>query len=120
MKKIVLTSAFLLCIYSIQAQEFFSTQRAPDTETSFTRKVNDISYDIDVIIKTNKDKLKEALNKIEKQVDNKELTQEEADKLRIEKAEFYAQKIEEETTLQEDRSEERRVGKECRSRWERV
>src|SRR5690554_1552070 len=103
MKKIVLSSAFLLSIYSMQAQEFFSTQRVPDTETSFTRKVNDISYDIDVIIKTNKDKLKEALNKIEKQVENNELTKEEADKIRNEKAEFYAQKIEEETTLQEDR-----------------
>src|SRR5690554_825721 len=100
MKKIVLSSAFLLSIYSMQAQEFFRPQRLSDSETSVTRKVNDISYDIDVIIKPNKDKLKEDLNKIEKQVENNELTKDEADKIRNEKAEFYAQKIEEETTLQ--------------------
>src|SRR5690554_6754203 len=103
MKKTVLTTAFLLGVFSIQAQEFFSEKRPVQTETEFTRRVNDISYDIDVIIKTNKDKLKEALNEIERQVENNELTKEEADKLRNEKAEFYAQKIEEETTLQEDR-----------------
>lgn len=103
MKKTVLTTAFLLGVFSIQAQEFFSEKRPVQTETEFTRRVNDISYDIDVIIKTNKDKLKEALNEIEKQVENNELTKEEADKLRNEKAEFYAQKIEEETALQEDR-----------------
>ncbi|HLW42447.1 MAG TPA: hypothetical protein VKY82_08785 [Flavobacterium sp.] len=103
MKKTVLTTAFLLGVFSIQAQEFFSEKRPVQTETEFTRRVNDISYDIDVIIKTNKDKLKEALNEIERQVENNELTKEEADKLRNEKAEFYAQKIEEETALQESR-----------------
>src|SRR5690554_1499776 len=103
MKKTVLTTAFLLGVFSIQAQEFFSEKRPVQTETEFTRRVNDISYDIDVIIKTNKDKLKEALNEIEKQVENNELTKEEADKLRNEKAEFYAQKIEEDAKLQEER-----------------
>src|SRR5690606_17634246 len=53
--------------------------------------------------KTNKDKLKEALNEIEKRVENNELTKEEADKLRNEKAEYYASQIEEQTKLQEDR-----------------
>src|SRR5690554_7716950 len=101
MKKTVLTTAFLLGVFSIQAQEFFSEKRPVQTETEFTRRVNDISYDIDVIIKTNKDKLKEALNEIEKQVENNELTDEEAAKLRKDKAVFYAQKIDEETALQE-------------------
>lgn len=101
MKKIVLTTAFLLSVFSIQAQELFG--RPEQAETAFTRKINDISYDIDVIIKTNKDKLKEDLNAIEKQVENNELTKEEADKLRNEKAEFYARQIEEEAKLQEDK-----------------
>src|SRR5690554_7087719 len=103
MKKIILTTVFLLSILNVQAQEFFSEKRPVQTETEFTRKVNDISYDIDVIIKTNKDKLKEALNEIEKRVESNELTKEEADKLRNEKAEFYASQIEEQTKLQEDR-----------------
>ena len=94
----------IVCTFTnSQAQEFFSDKRPVQTETEFTRKVNDISYDIDVIIKTNKDQLKEELNKIEKQVENNQLTKEEADKLRKEKAEYYAVQIEEQTKQQEDR-----------------
>src|SRR5690554_6370645 len=103
MKKTVLTTAFLLGVFSIQAQEFFCEKRPVQNETEFTRRVNDISSDIDVIINTNKDKLKEALNEIEQQVENNELTKEEADKLRNVKAEFCAIKIEEESALQESR-----------------
>ena len=66
MKKIVLSMAIVCTFTNSQAQEFFSDKRPVQTEAEFTRKVNDISYDIDVIIKTNKDQLKEELNKIEK------------------------------------------------------
>lgn len=103
MKKVILTTVFLLSLLNVQAQEFFSDKRPVQSANEFTRKVNDISYDIDVIIKTNKDKLKQDLNEIEKQVENNALTKTEADKLRNEKAEFYAKQIEEETKLQEDK-----------------
>lgn len=94
----------IVCTFTnSQAQEFFSDKRPVQTEAEFTRKVNDISYDIDVIIKTNKDQLKEELNKIEKQVENNQITKEEADKLRKEKAEYYAVQIEAQTKQQEDR-----------------
>jgi|GEM_PF-1465125 len=100
---IVIVAALLASTFKLQAQDFFSDKRPVQTETEFTRKVNDISYDIDVIIKTNKDKLKNDLNEIEKKVNRNELSKEEADSLRIAKAEFYAKQIEEETKLQEDR-----------------
>ena len=103
MKKVILTTAFLLSLANVQAQEFFSDKRPVQSANEFTRKVNDISYDIDLIIKTNKDKLKEDLNEIEKKVENNELTKVEADKLRNEKAEFYAKKIEGETQTQEEK-----------------
>src|SRR5690606_23153953 len=72
----------------------------------FTQKVNDISYDIDIIIKQNKEQLKKELNNIEQQLDNKEITKSEADSMRIVKAEFYARQIEDETKLQEDKIKE--------------
>jgi len=103
MKKQVLLTAFLLSVFSMQAQEFFSDKRPVQTATEFTKRVNDISYDIDTIIKDNKEKLKQALNEIERQVDNHELSKDEAEKLRIEKAEYYARQIEEQTKLQEER-----------------
>src|SRR5690606_34524520 len=90
MKKVILTTVFLLSLANVQAQEFFSDKRPVQSANEFTRKVNDISYDIDLIIKNNKDKLKEDLNEIEKKVEDNELTKVEADKLRNEKAEFYA------------------------------
>jgi len=103
MIKTVLSAVITFICFSMQAQEVFNTQRYALTPDEFTRKVNDISYDIDVIIKNNKDKLKNELNEIEKKVENKELTKEEADKLRNEKAEIYARLIEEETREQEDK-----------------
>lgn len=103
MKKLVLTTAFLLSILSVQAQEFFSDKRPVQSANEFTKKVNDISYDIDLIIKNNKEKLKQDLNEIDQKVENNQLTKAEADKLRNEKAEFYAKQIEEETKIQEDK-----------------
>lgn len=103
MMKTVLSAIITLVCFNVQAQEVFNTQRNAMTPDEFTRKVNDISYDIDVIIKNNKDKLKSELNEIEKRVENKELTKEEADRLRNEKAETYARLIEEETQKQEDK-----------------
>ncbi|WCM40909.1 hypothetical protein MG290_08005 [Flavobacterium sp. CBA20B-1] len=103
MKKVILTTAFLLSILSVQAQEFFSDKRPVQSANEFTKKVNDISYDIDLIIKNNKEKLKQDLNEIDLKVENNELTKAEADKLRNEKAEFYAKQIEEETKIQEDK-----------------
>ncbi len=84
MKKLILTTAFLLSILNVQAQEFFSDKRPVQSANQFTKKVNDISYDIDLIIKTNKDKLKQDLNEIDQKVENNQLT----------KAEFYAKQIE--------------------------
>ncbi|WLD24766.1 hypothetical protein NU10_05095 [Flavobacterium dauae] len=101
--KILTTVVFLLSLVNMQAQEFFSDKRPVQSANEFTRKVNDISYDIDVIIKTNKDKLAQELGEIEKKVANNELTKVEADKLRNEKAEFYAKQIEEETEKQSDK-----------------
>ncbi|MEG1265408.1 MAG: hypothetical protein RSE19_02940 [Myroides sp.] len=103
MKKLILTTAFLLSILSVNAQEFFSDKRPVQSANQFTKKVNDISYDIDLIIKTNKDKLKQDLNEIDQKVESNQLTKVEADKLRNEKAEFYAKQIEEETKVQEDK-----------------
>ncbi len=103
MKKLVLTTAFLLSILSVQAQEFFSDKRPVQSANEFTKKVNDISYDIDLIIKNNKEKLKQDLNEIDQKVENNQLTKAEADKLRNEKAEFYAKQIEGETKIQEDK-----------------
>lgn len=103
MKKLILTTAFLLSILSVQAQEFFSDKRPVQSANQFTKKVNDISYDIDLIIKNNKEKLKQDLNEIDQKVENNQLTKVEADKLRNEKAEFYAKQIEEETKVQEDK-----------------
>src|SRR5690606_29374161 len=103
MKKLILTTAFLLSILSVQAQEFFSDKRPVQSANQFTKKVNDISYDIDLIIKNNKEKLKQDLNEIDQKVENNQLTKAEADKLRNEKAEFYAKRIEEETKIQEDK-----------------
>lgn len=103
MKKLILTTAFLLSILSVQAQEFFSDKRPVQSANEFTKKVNDISYDIDLIIKNNKEKLKQDLNTIDQKVESNQLTKVEADKLRNEKAEFYAKQIEEETKIQEDK-----------------
>jgi len=103
MKKVILTTVFLLSLLNVQAQEFFSDKRPVQSANQFTKKINDISYDIDVIIKTNKDKLAQELSEIEKKVSNNELTKNEADKLRNEKAEFYAKQIEEETEKQSDK-----------------
>jgi len=103
MKKLILTTAFLLSILSVQAQEFFSDKRPVQSANQFTKKVNDISYDIDLIIKNNKEKLKQDLNEIDQKVESNQLTKVEADKLRNEKAEFYAKQIEEETKVQEDK-----------------
>jgi len=103
MKKLILTTAFLLSILSVQAQEFFSDKRPVQSANQFTKKVNDISYDIDLIIKNNKEKLKQDLNEIDQKVESNQLTKVEADKLRNEKAEFYAKQIEEETKIQEDK-----------------
>lgn len=103
MKKLILTTSFLLSILSVQAQEFFSDKRPVQSANQFTKKVNDISYDIDLIIKNNKEKLKQDLNEIDQKVESNQLTKVEADKLRNEKAEFYAKRIEEETKVQEDK-----------------
>lgn len=103
MKKLILTTAFLLSILSVQAQEFFSDKRPVQSANEFTKKVNDISYDIDLIIKNNKEKLKQDLNEIDQKVEDNQLTKAEADKLRNEKAEFYAKQIEDETKIQEDK-----------------
>lgn len=103
MKELILTTAFLLSILSVQAQEFFSDKRPVQSANEFTKKVNDISYDIDLIIKNNKEKLKQDLNEIDQKVESNQLTKAEADKLRNEKAEFYAKQIEEETKIQEDK-----------------
>lgn len=103
MKKLILTTSFLLSILSVQAQEFFSDKRPVQSANQFTKKVNDISYDIDLIIKNNKEKLKQDLNEIDQKVESNQLTKVEADKLRNEKAEFYAKQIEEETKIQEDK-----------------
>lgn len=103
MKKVILTTVFLLSLLNVQAQVLFNDKRPVQSANEFTRKVNDISYDIDVIIKTNKDKLAEELSEIEKKVANNELTKVEADKLRNEKAEFYAKQIEDETEKQSDK-----------------
>jgi len=103
MKKLILTTAFLLSILSVHAQEFFSDKRPVQSANQFTKKVNDISYDIDLIIKNNKEKLKQDLNEIDQKVESNQLTKAEADKLRNEKAEFYAKRIEEETKIQEDK-----------------
>lgn len=103
MKKLILTTSFLLSILSVQAQEFFSDKRPVQSANEFTKKVNDISYDIDLIIKNNKEKLKQDLNEIDQKVESNQLTKVEADKLRNEKAEFYAKQIEEETKIQEDK-----------------
>lgn len=103
MIKTALCAIITFVCFNVHGQEVFNTPRYSQTADEFTRKVNDISYDIDVIIKNNKDKLKNELNEIEKRVENKELTKEEADKLRIEKAEIYAKLIEEETKEQEEK-----------------
>lgn len=103
MKKVILTTVFLLSLLNLQAQEFFSEKRPVQSVNQFTKKLNDISYDIDLIIKNNKDKLAQELNEIDQKVENNELTKAEADKLRNEKAEFYAKQIEEETEKQSDK-----------------
>lgn len=104
MKKLFLNTAFcMFCMMNMQAQEFFTDKRPVQSANEFTRKVNDISYDIDVIIKKNKDLLKEELNEIDKKVEANTLTSAEADALRKEKAEFYAKEIENATKLQEDK-----------------
>lgn len=103
MIKTIVSAVITFACFNMQAQEVFNSQRYPLTQDEFTRKVNDISYDIDVIIKNNKDKLKNELNEIEKNVENKTLTKEEADRLRNERAEVYAKIIEEETKKQEEK-----------------
>lgn len=103
MKKIIFSTALILL-----GMGFANAQKTDKNQenTFFTRKVNDISYEIDIIIKKNKEQLKKELNDIEKKLENNELTKAEADSTRIAKAEFYARQIEDETKLQEDRIKE--------------
>ena len=104
MKKIIFSIAFTcIGIINLNAQEISTHSDNFEENTLFTRKINDISYDIDIIIKRNKEYLKKELNDIELRLENNELTKSTADSIRIAKAEFYAQKIEDETKLQEDK-----------------
>lgn len=103
MKNLILSCTVLLfSIATTNAQEFFSEKRPVQTANQFVKSVNDISYDIDVIIKKNKDLLKEDLNVIEQRLDAGEITTEVATKLRNEKAEYYAAQIEEQTKVKEE------------------
>ena len=101
MKKLLLSFAISLSsIVAINAQE---KERNTEENTTFVKQINDISYDIDLIIKKNKELLKKDLNDIEIKLENNELTKLEADSSRIAKAEFYAKKIENETKLEENK-----------------
>lgn len=103
MKKLILITVIgILPFGKLYSQEFFSEKRPVQTANQFVKSVNDISYDIDLIIKQNKDLLKIDLDRIDLQVESKELTMEDANKLRNEKAEFYANQIEVQTKVKED------------------
>ena len=107
MKNTIYQFIFLLFLgLNSQAQEFFNIQRQPQTQDQFTRSINNISYDIDLIVKKNKNKLKEELNTIEEQLLNNEINKPKADSLRNERAEFYAGKIEEQIQAEEEKIRE--------------
>lgn len=101
MKKYILTLAvFVASAINVHAQNILIGQEATQEEI-FTRSINDISYDIDVLIKKNKDLLKEELKAIDAKVELGELSKEQADKQKNERAEFYAKKIEQEAEEKE-------------------
>lgn len=68
-----------------------------DDSQLFQTKVNKISKDLDKSIKFNKEALKKDLLLVDKQLMNNEISQEQADNLKNEKAVFYANKIDEAT-----------------------
>lgn len=101
MKEFIITLAvFALTVVNAQAQNILIGPEASQEEI-FTRSINDISYDIDVLIKKNKDLLKEELKAIDAKVELGELSKEQADKQKNERAEFYAKKIEQEAEEKE-------------------
>lgn len=107
MKKNLLTFAFTflvgLCTHAqILNSQYYNGNRASETELVFTQKVNEISEEIDLIIERNKNALKLDLNEIQNELNQKHITKEQSDSLRVVKTEFYANKIEEETKLKED------------------
>lgn len=70
-------------------------------EVTFQTKVNKISKELDSAIKSNKEALKKDLLLIEQQLKNNEISQEQAEVLKNEKAVFYATKIDEATLKSE-------------------
>ncbi|CAL2086558.1 conserved exported hypothetical protein [Tenacibaculum sp. 190524A05c] len=71
-----------------------STTFAQSQEKTFEKEVNKISREIDRITKSHKDSLKVKVKEINKKLDRKELTYEEAEKLKKEAAAYHANKIE--------------------------
>lgn len=72
-----------------------------DDAQIFQIKINKISKELDKAIKSNKEALKKDLLLIEQKLKNKEISQEEAEVLKNEKAVFYATKIDEATLKSE-------------------
>lgn len=68
-----------------------------DKEDVFQSKISKISKQLDKVIKSNKEALKKDLLMLEQQLKNNEISQEQADILKNEKAVFYANKIDEAT-----------------------
>jgi hypothetical protein len=81
----------------------FCTTIAFSQEKNFEEEVLKISKRIELITQTEKAALKEKVEKINLQVENKEITSEEAQKLKKEAADFHADKIAREVALEEQK-----------------
>lgn len=105
-KKILITATAFLLGISVNAQVSKSLKANDkafnETQVKFTQRMNEISEEIDLIVERNKSLLKADLNTIQNSLDHKSITQEQADNLRIEKSDYYASKIEEETKVKEE------------------
>lgn len=101
MKEFTLTLAIIVAsTINMSAQNIvFAVEETQ--EEIFAKGVNDISYEIDLLIKKNKDLLKEELQVIDTKVELGEISKEEADGQKNERAEFYAKKIEREAEEKE-------------------
>jgi len=87
-------------MYILQFREGFNSETNENDEI-FQTKITKISNKLDQTVKQNKEALKKDLFNIEQQVKNKELSLDQADVLKNEKAIFYANKIDGATALAE-------------------
>lgn len=94
-----------IILYLTLAAFTFTTQHIQCQEAPQKTKEEILQNKRDEIIKSEKEKLRQKIEKINEQLDNKEITEEEAEKLKKEAAEFHAQNIENRIAIMENQFE---------------